>query len=61
MNYRICSNGNSSEREFWSLGEYWSNKEIYLDSTDYAYISFDGTSLYTQNINEVVFIAYRVV
>lgn len=61
MNYLIFSNGNSSQREYWSLGEYWSNKEIYLDSTDYAYISFDGTSLYTQNINEVVFIAYRVV
>lgn len=61
MNYLIFSNGNSSNREYWSLGEYWSNKEIYLDAIDNVYISFDGTSLYTQNINEVVFIAYRVV
>ena len=60
MNYLIFSSGNS-ERAYWSLGEYWSNKEIYLDAIDNVYISFDGTSLYTQNISEVVFIAYRVV
>ena len=61
MNYLIFSNGNATNREYWSLGEYWSNKEIYLDSTDNVYISFDGISLYTQNINEIVFIVYRVV
>lgn len=60
MNYLIFPNG-GSDRAFWSLGEYWSNQEIYLDSANNVYISFDGTTLYTQNMNEVIYIFYRVV